>query len=49
MVNLSTCLLFDTQTTCAKDAGTRIYIYREARLVHWSTATAASGAALKSK
>ena len=42
-------LLFDTQTTCSKDAGACIYIYREkARLVYWSTA-AVAGAVLKSK
>ena len=36
--------------TCAKDVGTHIYIYhKKARLVYWSSATAALGAVLKSK
>ena len=36
--------------TCAKDVGTHIYIYcKKARLIYRSTATAASGAVLKSK
>ena len=48
-LNLSTSLLLDTQTTCANDAGTHIYIYHEnARLIYQSTA-AVAGAVLKSK
>ena len=50
-MNLSTSILFDTQTTCAnvlQDAGTDIYMYcKKPRLIYWSTA--AAGAVLKTK
>ena len=48
MLNLSTSLLLDTQTTCAKEMQELIFIYTmKARLVYWSTA--ALRAVLKSK
>ena len=48
--NWSTCLPFDTQMTCAKEMWELIYMYhKNARLVYWSTATAALGAVLKTK
>ena len=46
-LNISTCLLFGTQMTCAMRCGNSyLYILPKARLIYWSTAL---GAVLKSK